>query len=95
MAAAVPWSDPEVPGTRGVYSHITPWMRAELKAGLQELWVESLKQRARLAPMSRVAVLDALLALQREPAFKIRSQLAPRIGHRQREPGRQDREAGR
>jgi hypothetical protein len=31
---------------RGVYSHITPGMRAELTTGLQELWEESLSQRA-------------------------------------------------
>ena len=31
----------EVPGMRGVYSHITPGMRAELKAGLQEWWEHS------------------------------------------------------
>jgi integrase len=41
-----------VPGMRSVYSHITPGMRAELTAGLQELWEESLNQRARLAPAS-------------------------------------------
>ncbi len=27
----------EVPGMRGVYSHVTPRMRAELRDGLQEL----------------------------------------------------------
>jgi len=64
----------EVPGMRGVYSHITPGMRAELNAGLQALWEESLRQRASLAQTSGVAVLDELLAPQRELAFKIRSQ---------------------
>jgi integrase len=52
----------EVPGMRGGYSHITPGMRAELKAGLQELWVRSLHERSRIAARSAVAVLDALLA---------------------------------
>jgi hypothetical protein len=90
----------EVPGMRGVYSHITPGMRAELKAGLQQLWEESLRQRASLAQTSAVAVLDELLAAQRQPvaetgAAKIGSQLTPRIGPRVLEPARDDREAGR
>jgi len=37
-------------------------MRAELKAGLQELWEASLHERALLAERSAVAILDALLA---------------------------------
>jgi hypothetical protein len=85
----------EVPGMRGVYSHVTPGMRAELKAGLQELWEQSLRERARLAPTSRVAVLDELLAPHRELTFKVRSQIAPRFGQQKREPVRSDLEAGR
>jgi hypothetical protein len=41
---------------RGIYSHITPWMRAELRTGLQELW------GSRLAARSAVTILDGLLA---------------------------------
>jgi hypothetical protein len=41
----------EVPGMRGVYSHITPGMRAELTTGLQELWEESLSQRRQSAEL--------------------------------------------
>jgi integrase len=52
----------EVPGMRGVYSHITPRMRVELKTGLQELWEASLHERALLAERSAVAVLDGILA---------------------------------
>lgn len=85
----------EVLGMRGVYSHIAPGMRAQLNAGLQELWEQSLQERTRLAPTSKVAVLDELLAPQRELAVKIRSQIAPRIGHRDREAALRDREAGR
>lgn len=70
----------EVPGMRGVYSHVTPRMRAELKAGLQELWVASLDDRARLAQRSAVPVLDDLLAAQRGASSKIGSHSAPRIG---------------
>ena len=79
----------EVPGMRGVYSHITPRMREALTAGLQQLWETSLRYRARIAPHSPVGVLDALLAPFREPANKIRSHSAPKIGHRNAgSPGR-------
>jgi integrase len=72
----------EVPGMRGVYAHITPRMRAELRDGLQELWEASLDERARLAERSAVAVLDGILASRTGAASMIRSQLAPKIGHR-------------
>ena len=64
----------EVPGMRGVYSHITPGMREDLTAGLQELWAASVHERARMSARSLVRVLDALLAGFREPANKIGSQ---------------------
>jgi hypothetical protein len=43
---------------RGVYGHVSPAMRTELKAALQERWEQSLRDRARLAPRSSVRVLD-------------------------------------
>jgi hypothetical protein len=52
----------EVPGMRGVYGHVSPAMREELKAALQERWEASLRERARLAPRSGVPLLDRLLA---------------------------------
>ncbi len=52
----------EVPGMRGVYSHITPGMRENLVAGLQELWEASLRERARTSATSPVQALDSLLA---------------------------------
>jgi hypothetical protein len=52
----------EVPGMRGIYSHISPSMRAELTAALQKRWETALRQRARLSPRSIIPVLDALLA---------------------------------
>jgi hypothetical protein len=55
----------EVPGMRGVYSHITHRMWAELTEGLQQLWEASLHERARLAERSAVGVLDGILALDR------------------------------
>ena len=60
----------EVPGMRGVYSHITPGMREDLTAGLQRLWGASLRERARIAARSPVQVLDALLGLFWEPPGK-------------------------
>ena len=71
----------EVPGMCGVYSHVSDAMRAKLKAALQERWTAALRERARLAPGSIVPVLDALLAEQDSSHNKIRSQIAPKIGH--------------
>ena len=71
----------EVPGMRGVYGHVTPAMRDDLKAALQQRWEASLRERAQLSPRSIVPVLDALLTTQREQPTKIGSHLAPRIGH--------------
>ena len=71
----------EVPGMRGVYSHVSAAMRAELTAALRERWTASLRERAQLAPRSIVPVLDALLTQQRPPSAKIGSQIAPKIGH--------------
>jgi hypothetical protein len=42
----------EVPGMRGVYSHITPGMREDLTAGLQELWAASLREQARISDVT-------------------------------------------
>jgi hypothetical protein len=71
----------EVPGMRGVYGHVSPAMRADLKAVLQERREASLRERARLSLRSVVPVLDALLAARRGAPAKIGSRLAPRIGH--------------
>ena len=51
----------EMPGMHGVYGHVSPGMRADLKAALQERWDSSLRERARLSPRSTVPVLDTLL----------------------------------
>jgi hypothetical protein len=72
----------EMPGMHGVYGHVSPAMRATLKAALQARWEDSLRERARLCPRSIVPTLDALLAAYRQAPTKIRSQLAPKIGHR-------------
>jgi len=75
----------EVPGMRGVYSHVSPAMRAELAVALQERWTASLRERAQLAPRSIVPALDALLSRQEPLSAKIGSQMAPKIGHAARE----------
>ena len=72
----------EMPGMRGVYGHVSPAMRADLKAALQERWEDSIRERARLSSRSMVPVLDAFLAAHRQAPAKIRSHLAPKIGHR-------------
>ncbi len=55
----------EVSGMRGVYSHVSPRMRADLVVCLQRLWETSLAERAALAPHSAVGALDALLSARR------------------------------
>jgi hypothetical protein len=44
----------EVPGMRGVYGHVSPSMRADLKAMLQERWEASLRERTQLPQRSVV-----------------------------------------
>ena len=70
----------EVPGMRGVYSHVTSRMRADLTDGLRDLWETSLRERVRLAERSAVAVLDVLLAPPSSPGTKVDLKDAPRIG---------------
>jgi hypothetical protein len=53
----------EVPGMRGIYTHIAPEWRVDLVNGLQRLWEESLDQRALYSPRSAVPLLDDLLRL--------------------------------
>jgi hypothetical protein len=52
----------EEPGMRGVYGHVSPAMRGELKIVLQALWEQSLCERAQIAPRSCIAAVDVLLA---------------------------------
>jgi hypothetical protein len=85
----------EVPGMRGVYTHVSPAMRADLKAVLQERWEDALRERKRLSLRSVVPVLDGLLAAERDGPAKIGSRLAPRIGHAPGRPRRQGPASGR
>jgi hypothetical protein len=68
----------EVPGMRGVYTHITPRMRAELCDSMQELWQASLDRRASLSERSAVAVLDGILASRTGPRARSAPHLAPK-----------------
>lgn len=52
------------PGMRGVYGHVSPAMREELKATLQARW-EALLQRAALSPVSAVRLLNACWPISR------------------------------
>ncbi len=51
----------EVPGMRGIYSHVSENMRAALRVELQTMWEQSLTERLRISPHSAVPVLDRLL----------------------------------
>lgn len=75
------------PGMRGVYGHVSPNMREELKAALQARWEESLRQRAELAPRSAVPLLNRLLADARPASGPVRPGLVPKGGG----PGRRRR----
>jgi integrase len=63
-----------VPGMRGVYTHVSDAMRAELKDALQTRWEASLRARAAITPHSPVPVMDEVLAPYRGFASK------PRVG---------------
>jgi hypothetical protein len=52
----------ELPGMRGIYTHVTDTMRKQLITVLQDLWYEALATRVTLHPRSSVSVLDRLLA---------------------------------
>jgi integrase len=51
----------EVPGIRGVYSHVSLTMRTDLVAAFQERWQAALRARVRIAPRSSVRLLNELL----------------------------------
>ncbi len=74
----------DVPGMRGVYTHVSDAMRTELKQALQTRWEQSLRARAAIAPHSLVPLLDALLAPYRQIPSKTRSQISPSMKGAQR-----------
>lgn len=52
----------EEAGMRGVYGHVSPAMRRELKSALQAFWDQSLRERSGMSPRSSVSMLDAMLS---------------------------------
>lgn len=72
------------PGMRGVYGHVSPAMREELKAALQARWEQSLRQRAALSPVSAVLLLNRLLAGVRPVTKPVRVRLYPKSTGRKR-----------
>jgi integrase len=68
----------EVPGMRGVYSHVSPSMRAGLREHLQAAWMDALRQRAAVSPRSSVGVLDTLLWAASEVIGPPTARSAPR-----------------
>ena len=75
----------DVPGMRGLYTHVTQAMRENLTAALQARWETSLRDRAALDPHSPVPLLDNLLAPYRA---------APPTRGRSRPPARPGRIGG-
>jgi hypothetical protein len=65
----------KLPGISGRYSHVTPEMRQEIVVGLQGLWEETLRRRARMGP-SMLPVLQELLEPHLGP-WKLISQIPP------------------
>jgi hypothetical protein len=55
----------EVPGMRGLYTHVSHRMREALVRALQARWEDSLLARAAIRPHSPVPLLDELLAPHR------------------------------
>jgi integrase len=74
----------QVPGMRGLYTHVSDRMRAELMRALQARWEESLKERAAIYPRSPVPLLDGLLTPLRIEKRAAVQRLARRQTSRQR-----------
>jgi hypothetical protein len=73
----------QMPGMRGLYTHVSDRMRAELIQALQTRWEESLQERAALNPRSPVPLLDGLLAPLRTKKRATAASPAPRKSSRQ------------
>ncbi len=52
----------DVPGMRGLYTHVSDSMRQDLTGTLQTRWEASLRARANISPHSPLPMLDELLA---------------------------------
>jgi len=57
----------EVPGMRGLYTHVSDRIREALVKALQARWEDSLRARAAIRPHSPVPLLNELLTSRRRP----------------------------
>jgi hypothetical protein len=55
----------DVPGMRGLYTHVSDRMRDKLRAALQERWDDSLRARIAIHPRSPLPLLDELMSTHR------------------------------
>jgi integrase-like protein len=55
----------DVPGVRGLYTHVSDRMRDELTAALQARWEDSLRARIAIHPRSPLPLLDELMGAYR------------------------------
>lgn len=69
----------ELGGIGGVYSHVSPDMRARLMRTLTDMWEQSLAERAAMCPRSSVPVLDGLLGLHEQRTGGLCSRGAPKV----------------
>lgn len=67
----------QLSGMRGVYSHVSPSMRARLLGALTSVWEQSLDERVAMSPRSSVPLVDELLRLHQEQTSRSCSRTAP------------------
>ena len=79
----------DVPGMRGLYTHVSDTMRHDLTAKLQARWETSLKARAAIHPRSPLPLLDELLAPYRAKPRSRAPARQPGGGHPRRHPPRE------
>lgn len=80
----------EVPGMRGVYTHVSDGMRRELVEacrGVQRRWEEALRERAGITPCSPASWLDDLLKSCGERGEHVVSAPIRRLKPLEAEPG--------
>lgn len=68
----------EVPGMRGVYTHVSDEMRKQLMEALQRRWEATLDKRLTMDPHSPLPILEMLL---REHERKASQRIADRWRH--------------
>jgi Phage integrase family len=82
----------EVPGMRGLYTHVSDRMRDQLVRALQARWEDSLRARAAIRPHSPVPLLDEVAGPAPPPPgghrVRQRHRPAPHNPHHPREAGR-------